>query len=162
MAKQVVDRIVSRSGADSPCRTGEILLGMEASDEDLTADFELPDGTKELFAFRYGHAGRNVLAVAADAPTLAAPLVEGMPDLAAEVVVAARYEQARSVGDVLLRRTRLGLLAAPQLRDGLVAGRVAELLGSELGWDAKRIAAEAEAWPGVAKAEGTDPAGEVA
>jgi glycerol-3-phosphate dehydrogenase len=159
MAKQVMDRVVERSGAEAPCRTGEIPLGMDASDEDLAADFELPEETRKLFAFRYGHAARHVLGVAADAPPLAEPLVEGMPDLAAEAVIAARSEQARSVADVLLRRTRLALLAAPQLRDGSVAKRVAELLGGELGWNAARIEAEAAAWPGVMAAEGNDPAG---
>ena len=39
----------------------------------------------------------------------------GRPDLLAEVAYAARREQARTVGDVLLRRTRLGLTAARRL-----------------------------------------------
>ena len=67
-------------------------------------------------AFRYGHAARAVLDLARKDPKLAAPIVPGRPDLLAEAVIAARLEQARSVADVLLRRTRLGLLAAPQLR----------------------------------------------
>ena len=50
--------------------------------------------------------------VAAERGELAQPIVaDGPPDLLAEAVHAARHEQARSVGDVLLRRTRLGLLA---------------------------------------------------
>ena len=59
---------------------------------------------------------------------------------------AARYEQARSVGDVLLRRTRLGILAAGELhaRDGAAVARVAQALGSELGWDEPRISLEIE------------------
>ena len=40
------------------------------------------------------------------------PILPGSPDLLAEVAYAARREQARTVGDVLLRRTRLGLTAA--------------------------------------------------
>ena len=45
--------------------------------------------------------------------------------------IAARLEQARSVADVLLRRTRLGLLAAPQLRTRRVGGApVAEAIGA--------------------------------
>ena len=39
----------------------------------------------------------------------------GHPDLLAEAAHAARREQARTVGDVLLRRTRLGLTAAREL-----------------------------------------------
>jgi glycerol-3-phosphate dehydrogenase len=158
MAKQVVDRLVERDGREAPCRTAEIQLGMEASEEDLTSAIALPDGAREQLAFRYGHAARSVLDIAAERPELAEPIVPGQPDMLAEVVLAARAEQARSVADVLLRRTRLGLLAAPQLRDGSVATRGAELLGAELGWNRERIAAEAEAWPAVAAREGIDPA----
>ena len=158
MAKQVVDRLVERDGREAPCRTAEIQLGMEASEEDLASRIVLPDGAREQLAFRYGHAARSVLDIAAERPELAEAIVPGRPDMLAEVVLAARAEQARSVADVLLRRTRLGLLAAPQFRDGAVSTRVAELLGGELGWNAKRIAAEAEAWAGVAEREGIDPA----
>ena len=49
---------------------------------------------------------------AASWPSRSSP---GLPDLLAEVALAARREQARSIGDVLLRRTRLGLLAAREL-----------------------------------------------
>ncbi len=76
----------------------------------------------------------------------------------AEVLVAARYEQARSVGDVLLRRTRLGILAAPQLRTAESVRPVAEVLGAELGWSEKEAASSAEAWLDEAEAEGVDPA----
>ena len=122
MAKQVVDRMVEREGREAPCRTAEIPLGMPAGERDLQAPAglsqdDLPDGSLELLAFRYGHAARNVLKLAGERPELARPIVAGQPDLLAEAVIAARLEQARSVADVLLRRTRLGLLAAPQLRD---------------------------------------------
>ena len=99
---------------------------------------DLPDGTLELLAFRYGHAARNVLKLAGERPELARPIVAGQPDLLAEAVIAARLEQARSVADVLLRRTRLGLLAAPQLRDAESVRPVAEAMGGELGWSAAR------------------------
>jgi glycerol-3-phosphate dehydrogenase len=91
-------------------------------------------------------------------PELAAPIVPGPPDLLAEVVVAARHEQARSVADVLLRRTRLGLLAAPALRQPSAIETVARTLGEELGWSGSRVAEEADAWGRLAEAEGLDPA----
>jgi glycerol-3-phosphate dehydrogenase len=163
MAKLVVDRIAMREDRDLPCRTTEVPLGMTARPEDLEPPGDLdaaklPEGFAELLAFRYGHAGREVLAAAAADPSLAAPIVEGRPDLLAEVVIAARLEQARSMADVLLRRTRLGILAAPQLRTAESVHPVAEALGGELGWDADRIAAEAEGWPAQLEAEGADPA----
>ncbi len=86
-----------------------------------------------------------------------APIVPGRPDLLAEVAIAARREQARSVADVLLRRTRLGILAAPQLRDAAAVRPVAEVLGAELGWSRRRVKQEAEAWPGAAAARGHRP-----
>jgi glycerol-3-phosphate dehydrogenase len=159
MAKQTVDRLVEREGREAPCHTAEIPLGMEARPEDL----EAPDGVGEealaQLAFRYGHAARNVLALAREERKLAAPIVPGRPDLLAEAVIAARHEQARGVADVLLRRTRLGILAAPQLRDDGPARAVAAAMGAELGWNRRRVKQEAEAWPAAAAEAGADPAG---
>jgi glycerol-3-phosphate dehydrogenase len=163
MAKQVVDRIVERDGRDAPSRTEDVPLGMAAGAEDLdlpeglTAD-DLPEGALEQLAFRYGYAARNVLKLAGERRELAAPIVEGRPDMLAEAVIAARLEQARSVADVLLRRTRLGILAAPQLRDTESVLPVAEAMGGELGWNKRRVKREAEAWVEAARAEGVDPA----
>jgi glycerol-3-phosphate dehydrogenase len=158
MAKQTVDRLVEREGRTAPCHTAEIPLGMEARPEDL----EAPDGVGEeaidQLAFRYGHAARKVLDLARREPELAAPIVPGRPDLMAEVTLAARYEQARSVADVLLRRTRLGILAAPELRGAEAVAPLAAALGTELGWTEDEVGAAAAAWPAAAAAEGVDPA----
>ena len=77
---------------------------------------------------------------------------------ATEVVLAARLEQVRSVADVLLRRTRLGILAAPALRDAGAVRAVADAIGGELGWSRGRRRKEAQAWADVARTEGIDPA----
>ena len=158
MAAQVVDRITERQGREAECRTDGIPLGMAARPEDLETGAELPEDAADQLAFRYGHAARAVLNLCEELPELAEPIVPGRPDLLAEVVIAARHEQARSVADLLLRRTRLGLLAAPALRDRSRIESVARLLGEELGWSASRIAEEADAWAAVAEAEGLDPA----
>jgi len=157
MAKQTVDRLVEREGREAPCHTAEIPLGMGARPEDL----EAPEGVGEeaiaQLAFRYGHAARNVLVLAREDPKLAAPIVPGRPDLLAEAVIAARHEQARSVADVILRRTRLGLLAAPQLRDADSVRAVAAAMGAELGWTRRQVKREAEAWPAAAAEAGIEP-----
>ncbi len=158
MAKQTVDRLVEREGRAAPCHTAEIPLGMEARSEDLEAPEGVGEAAVAQLAFRYGHAARAVLDVAWKDPKLAQPIVPGRPDLLAEVTIAARREQARSVADVLLRRTRLGILAAPQLRDAAAARPVAEALGAELGWSRRQVKKEAEAWPEAAALEGIDPA----
>jgi glycerol-3-phosphate dehydrogenase len=133
-------------------------LGREAQSEELDAPEGVGEEAIAQLSFRYGYAARVVLQLARESPKLAAPIVPGRPDLLAEVVIAARLEQARCVADVLLRRTRLGLLAAPQLRDAAAVRPVAELLGKELGWSRKQVKREAEAWPEAAAEAGIDPA----
>jgi glycerol-3-phosphate dehydrogenase len=158
MAKQTVDRLVEREGREAPCHTAEIPLGMPARGEDLEAPEGVGEEAVAQLAFRYGHAARAVLDLAWKEPKLAAPIVEGRPDLLAEAAIAARLEQARDVADVLLRRTRLGLLAAPQLRTADAVRPVAEAMGAELGWSRRRIRREADAWPAAASEAGIDPA----
>jgi glycerol-3-phosphate dehydrogenase len=164
MAKSVVDRIAMREDREAPCHTAEIPLGMEASEADLESPEgldpdALPEGSRELLAFRYGHAARRVLDAAGERPELAGAIVDGQPDMLAEVAVAARAEQARSLADVLLRRTRLGLLAAPQLRTPESVLPAARVLGAELGWSDERVTDEAERWPEELADAGADPAG---
>jgi glycerol-3-phosphate dehydrogenase len=158
MAKQTVDRLVEREGREAPCHTHEIPLGMEPRAGDLDAPEGVGEEAVEQLAFRYGHAARKVLEIARAEPKLAHPIVPGRPDLLAEVALAARLEQARSVADVLLRRTRLGILAAPQLRTAKAVRPVADALGAELGWTRRQRSREAEAWVEVAAQEGIDPA----
>jgi glycerol-3-phosphate dehydrogenase len=131
---------------------------MEARVEDLEAPEGVGEEAVAQLAFRYGHAARAVLDVAWKDPKLAAPIVDGRPDLLAEAVIAARREQARSVADVLLRRTRLGLLAAPQLRTADAVRPVAAAIGAELGWSRRQVKSEAEAWPSAAAEAGIDQA----
>ena len=108
-------------------------------------------------ADRYGSDARTVVAMAEADPALARPLVPGLPYLRAEAVFAARYEMARSVDDVLSRRTRSRLLARDD--SAAAAESVAALVGAELGWDdaerARQVAvyrasvAEERAAPGL-------------
>jgi glycerol-3-phosphate dehydrogenase len=158
MAKMTVDRIVEREARDAPCRTHEIPLGQAIEADELARVEGVRDDAYAMLASRYGHCAHDVLAVAAERGELAQPIVEdGPPDLLAEVVYAARNEQARSVGDVLLRRTRLGLLAAGKLtRKPEPAQRVARAMAPDLGWDEQRVAAEAAAWLDEAREEGID------
>jgi glycerol-3-phosphate dehydrogenase len=161
MAKLAVDRLVERDARDAPCRTHEIPLGASVDAAELPRVEGVPEDSYEMLAGRYGHAAHDVLAVARERGELAQPIVEGLPDLLAEAVFAARREQARGVADVLLRRTRLGLLAAREACDpsGGVPERVAGALAGELGWDEARTAQEAERFRAVARAEGIVPTG---
>jgi glycerol-3-phosphate dehydrogenase len=162
MAKMTVDRLVERDARDAPCRTHEIPLGQAIAADRLPrvegVGLVGPDPYAALAA-RYGDAAHQVLALAAESnpahPELAQPIVPGLPDLLAEVVLAARNEQARSIGDVLLRRTRLGLLAARELgARELPVEHVADVLARELGWSVERTGLEIERFAEEARAEG--------
>ncbi len=154
MAKMAVDRLVERDGRDAPCRTHEIPLGQAVDPAALPRVAGVADDAYAALAARYGHVAHDVLRVAAERGELAAPIVDGLPDLLAEAVHAVRHDQARSLGDVLLRRTRLGLLAAREVTAEPVARRLAQALALELGWDDVRVDAEMRRFAEEAEAEG--------
>jgi glycerol-3-phosphate dehydrogenase len=172
MAKLAVDRLVEREARDAPCRTQEIPLGAPVPVEELPEVEGVPPESYPALAARYGHAAHDVLALARERGELAQPIVGGLPDLLAEAALAARREQARSIGDVLLRRTRLGLLAAPELlrgdggddgddgygdagRDATApVRRVAAVLAGELDWSPQRVEQELSSFAEEARAEG--------
>ena len=161
MAKLAVDRIVEREAREAPCRTEEIPLGMPAEKADLTPVEGVDEDSRAHLAGRYGHAARSVLSLAAERPELAERISPELPDLLAEVVIAARAEQARSVADALLRRTRLGLLDARRLVGAQAEAprAVAEAMAGELGWDSAETDRQLSDWQAVAAAEGIALAG---
>jgi glycerol-3-phosphate dehydrogenase len=158
MARLAVDRIVERDGREAHCRTEEIPLGMPLEPAELPELDGVADGSRAHLASRYGYGARDILQLAAEDERLRRPLSPELPDIAAEVAFALRREQARSLADVLLRRTRLGLLDARRLCDGADgADAAAEAMAHELGWDAARTRTELERWREVARAEGLVP-----
>ena len=131
MAEDTVDEVQRALGARrTPCRTRRLAL------------HGAPAGpvTGHL-ATRYGTDARVVAAMVDADPGLAGALVPTLPYLRAEAVYAARYEMARSVDDVLSRRTRAELLDRAASREA--APDVARLLAPELGWSDEEAAAEA-------------------
>jgi glycerol-3-phosphate dehydrogenase len=84
-------------------------------------------------------------------PELAQAVCEGAPYLAAEVVYACSHEGALHLDDVLARRTRLALEVAD--RGKAVAGRVAELMATELGWSETQWCFEADHYRQTARAK---------
>jgi glycerol-3-phosphate dehydrogenase len=159
MAKLAIDRVVERQGRDAPCRTDKIRLGRPISPVGLPPVEGISPLAEEALATRYGVLAVDVLTLARENPSLAEPiLADGPPDLLAEVAYAARSEQALSVGDVLLRRTRLGLIAGRRVTAGDgVALRVARTMARELGWDDVRVRQEADRFLEEAEAEGVAP-----
>jgi glycerol-3-phosphate dehydrogenase len=129
----VPDDVRARAGK---CRTAKLSLrGSHGYDSVVAASRAYPSVTGELaqhLADRYGGESRALMGMIESDPTLAQPLVPGLPHVRAEAVFAARHEMARTVDDVLSRRTRARLFA----RDAAAAAAddVAELLAPELGW----------------------------
>jgi glycerol-3-phosphate dehydrogenase len=96
----------------------------------------------------YGSDVLEIQKLTAADPALAEPLHPALPYLKAEVVWAARQEMARTVDDVLARRTRalfLNSRAAVQM-----APVVADILSRELSWDAARRIREIDTFVAIA------------
>ena len=160
MARMAVDRLVEREGRELPCRTAELPLGMPVDPDELPEIEGVGPDSRRHLADRYGYAARDVLELAAAKPELRAPIVPEAPDLVAEAAFAARREQARSLADVLLRRTRLGLTHARALCAPGAEGPelVARAMAGALGWDEASVGRELDRFAEVAAAEGLVPA----
>ncbi|HEY6931257.1 MAG TPA: glycerol-3-phosphate dehydrogenase C-terminal domain-containing protein, partial [Thermoanaerobaculia bacterium] len=105
---------------------------------------EMSEKTISHLARRYGGRAVGVIALVAADRSLARAIVDGLPDIDAEIVFAAREEDARSVSDILIRRTHLFWQASDQ---GLAsAERVGALLGRELDWSKDQVRASVAAY----------------
>ncbi|MDJ0353569.1 glycerol-3-phosphate dehydrogenase/oxidase [Pseudarthrobacter sp. PH31-O2] len=135
MAEQTVDAAQKVLGKHRRCRTKNAhLLGAAGYDaEAITASGGLASHLGE----RYGTEARFVTDILAEDPSLNTPIVEGLPYLEAEVVYSARHEMARSVDDILSRRTRSRIMARDA--SSAAAARVGELLMKELDLSATEI-----------------------
>lgn len=91
----------------------------------------------------YGTRSRDLLTLASAHPELRGPLCSHHRGIAAEVVHAVLREWAMTLGDVLLRRTALGLAACQGL-DCIES--VADHVGTVFGWDTVRREREVAAY----------------
>jgi glycerol-3-phosphate dehydrogenase len=155
MAADTVDAVVEglgdrAQGVAKRSRTGKLRLRGAEGYHDLAASSD--PATRHL-ADRYGGEARAVLALAEADPSLREPLVAGLPYLRAEAVHAARHEMARSVDDVLSRRTRARLLARDASAEA--ADDVARLIAPVLGLTAEEAADQAQAYRRAVETERT-------
>lgn len=138
MAEQTVDAAQKVLGQRRRCGTKvAYLLGAAGYDAEATV---ATGGLASHLGERYGTEARFVTDILQVNPSLNRPLIDGLPYLEAEVVYSARHELARSVDDVLSRRTRARIMA----RDASAAAaeRVGELLMKELDLPASDIDAQ--------------------
>ncbi len=149
MAEQTVDAAMKVLDKKARCRTTHAyLLGAAGYDSQAS---EATGGLAAHLGQRFGMESMFVSNILAAEPELYKPVVEGMPYLEAEVVHAARNEMARTVDDILSRRTRLRIYA----RDAAAAAapRVGELLARELGLDQGTIDEQVAAYQAEAAKE---------
>lgn len=151
MAEDTVDEVNRLLGEKRPCRTQRLRLhgAEDASAAVLPAG--LPVDTVAGLQRRHGQGLSELAAIIASRPELAAPLLPGLSYIQAEVVHAARFEQALHVDDILCRRTRAMLLDRHGTRAAIPT--VASLLGDELGWDAEQRRAEEARMRAIVDAE---------
>jgi glycerol-3-phosphate dehydrogenase len=145
-AVDVLGDTVGRSARRSPT-AGLRLRGADGHDALARSS---DDRTRSL-ARRHGGEASVVLAMIERDPTLGEPLVDGTDYLRAEAVYAARYEMARTLTDVLARRTRALLQARAASVEAAPA--VAALVAPELGWDDAEVARQVDAYRAVAARE---------
>lgn len=93
-----------------------------------------PTSADRLVGF-YGGRALDVVALAAEDPDLLAVVHEPTGAIGAELVFAVRVEFARTLADVLARRTLLALEPGHALED---VDKIAAVLGDRAGWDEAR------------------------
>jgi glycerol-3-phosphate dehydrogenase len=154
MAQDTVDAVAARLGQRSLKSVTKTLKLHGAGQRDHAPAAVSPDVTfrnadaatraATHLAGRFGTDTPQVLALSEGHPELLEPLVPGLPYLAIEAVYAVRFEMARSLSDVLDRRTRAVLHDAAATAGA--AHRVAALIAPDLGWTDEQADAEAEAY----------------
>ena len=133
MAEDCVDQAATLAQLpDRPCVTHHLRIHgfREAAKEEAAKD----EAAKEFGALAvYGSDAAEIRKLIETDLKLGEPLHPALPYVKAEVIWAARHEMARTVEDILARRTRALFLNA---RAALaMAPGVAGLMAAELGWD---------------------------
>ena len=140
MAEDVVDDLVAADGGGASCRTVGHPLGAiggrREGDERVRlvgARHGVDPITCSALYHRHGDRAPDVIAACLEEDDGLQPLVPGLPYVRGEVRWAVRHELARTVDDVLQRRTRVSLRHRAAGGDAIAF--VAEVLDQELGID---------------------------
>ncbi len=125
MAEDAIDQAETMAGFDSrPCRTHHLQIHGWTEQE-----------IKDPHLSVYGADARKIRRLEKEDPLLAQSIIPGLSITSAEVIWAVREEMARTVEDVLSRRTRALLLAAKACVEA--APKIASLIAKELRKDQK-------------------------
>jgi glycerol-3-phosphate dehydrogenase len=151
MARTVVDRVVSKLRRRTktlnvvPSWTHRIKLG---NPPDGTfrpfGKVDLPEDVRAHLIADYGAWAMQITAILEVHPRLGRRMVEGLPYLMAEAYFAATREKARTLEDVLARRTRVALLDPGRGRGCMKD--VCEIMAKELNWDSTEAERQVRAY----------------
>merc|ERR1719162_2246902 len=134
--------LISLVGCDTPANTPAVKISnanaapFHQNIVTLLSKYRVDPITAEKLSESYGSRAVDVCELAEVDKSLRKKIVHQHPWIMAQVVYAVRFEHARSVTDVLSRRTRLcqvDVLAAHNATPKLV-----RKMGDELGWDMER------------------------
>jgi glycerol-3-phosphate dehydrogenase len=140
-AEKAVDLVFNKLGWEvPPCSTHQTPL--YGGQIDRFGDFvrqaisHRPNGLNpevvERLVHYYGSEYNQILGYLDEDPNLGQTITDGSAIIKAEIVHAVREEMARSLADVVLRRTGLGAAGPPDIA---CLYACAEVLAGELGWD---------------------------
>jgi glycerol-3-phosphate dehydrogenase len=143
IAAEASDRVAAALGVDAGSRTSETPLVGAGGDHVPLAErlrsVGVPESAIGPTISRYGTEIEGIARIIEEDPARSSPLGDGRSTLA-DAVYAARHEAATHLTDVTVRRTHLAWFTRDHAR--IDVRRVAEAMGTELGWTASRIEIE--------------------
>jgi glycerol-3-phosphate dehydrogenase len=152
MAKDAVDlavidlrRLVSDSVTEKvPLMGADGYFALQQQVSRIAEENSLTEASVTHLLNRYGSLIEEILDIIEEDSSLAERISPDLPYLKAEILHAATHEGARSVEDVLMRRTRISFEAADS---GVgIAKEVAKIIGTSLGWGVKERNASVDAF----------------
>ncbi len=161
MGKDVIDLAVNELRKLTPDSVTEKLpligadgyFALVQQSERIAEESGLASETISHLLNRYGSMISEILDLIVSQPSLANKLHKDLPYLKAEVHYAASHEGARTVEDVMSRRTRIAFEA---LNHGVkLAGDIAAIIAPVLGWSAKDRRESVAAYEEVVEREKT-------
>ena len=132
MAQDTIDEALTQLQKSAKCKTKNLkLIGATTSTPKTNAKSAMH------LAARFGTEASLIQEMIAENPSLGEQLIAGLPYLRAEAVFAVKYEMARTLDDILSRRTRARII---NRRASVASARaVAELIAPLLNWGEQEI-----------------------
>jgi glycerol-3-phosphate dehydrogenase len=132
MAQDTVDEVLAALDRSGRCKTKDLKVIGAKTNAAKGSDKQ----AMHLFA-RFGSETETIVSMIKQDPSLGEPLVAGLPYLRAEAVFAVQHEMARTLDDILSRRTRARIINRRASVDS--ARSVAELIAPLLGWSDQEV-----------------------